>query len=155
MKPPLLSRHALCSLGRAVLGAPAFVRGGLDSRLREEIILHVSAVNRCWVCSAVHTAWARRIGLDDADIAHAREIDVTGWDARTSAALRYAELRTTNREREHSHVVAAFERQFSPKQRAAVRALVDFFTFTNRFNNTWERLVPGGAARRARLGIEH
>jgi len=58
-------------------------------------------------------------------------------------------------EREHPEDVAAFEREFSTRERAAVRAFVDFFTFTNRFNNTWERLLPGAAARRQRLNIEH
>ena len=152
MRPPTLSRYAMCSLGRALLNAPALV-GGIDRRLREEIILHVSSVNSCPVCSAVHGFWAHRIGLTDPEIARAREVDVDGWDHRTRVALRYAELRTTDRE--HPEDVAAFEREFSPRERAAVRAIVDFFTFSNRFNNTWERLLPGAAARRRRLSIEH
>ncbi|MBS1123069.1 MAG: Carboxymuconolactone decarboxylase family [Deltaproteobacteria bacterium] len=154
MKPPTLSRYALCCLGRALLAAPALVRG-IDRRLREEIILHVSSVNSCPVCSAVHGFWAHRIGLTDSEIAHARDVNVDGWDHRTRVALRYAELRTADHEREHPEDVAAFEREFSTRERAAVRAFVDFFTFTNRFNNTWERLLPGAAARRQRLNIEH
>lgn len=154
MKAPTLSRYALCSLGRALRNASSLL-GGIDRRLREEIILHVSSVNSCPVCSAVHGGRAHRIGLSDGDIAHARELDVSGWDERTRVALRYAELRTTDHEHEHPEEVAAFERHFTPKQQAAVRATVDLFTFTNRFNNTWEQLLPGAAARRRRYGIEH
>jgi AhpD family alkylhydroperoxidase len=155
MKPPTLSRYALRSLARAVLGAPALTPGRIDRRLREEIILHVSSLNSCPVCSAVHAVKAHRIGLSDAEISHARALGVDGWDERTRAALRYAELRTTDHERDHPEDVAAFERAFSARERAAVRAVVDLFTFTNRFNNTWERLLPGAATRRRRTGIEH
>ncbi len=34
-----------------------------------------------------------------------------------------------------------------------VRALVNLFTFSNRFNNTWEELVLGAQERRSRLGL--
>ncbi len=41
---------------------------------------------------------------------------------------------------------------FSADERAAVRATVDLFTFTNRFSNTWERLRGGAALRRRLIG---
>lgn len=155
MKPPALSRYALCSLGRALRNARAFVGRDLDRRLREEIILHVSSLNSCAVCAAIHTVKAHRAGVSDGEIALAREADVEAWDPRTRAALRYAELRTQDREREYPEDVAAFERAFSTQECSAVRAVVDFFTFANRFNNTWERWLPGAGARRRRTGIAH
>lgn len=155
MNAPPLSCHALRSLARALLNARAYLARRLDPALREEIILHVSSVNSCTVCSVIHGARAHQVGLSDADIAHARDLGLDGWDPRTQAALRYAALRTTDHEREHPEAVAAFERAFSPEERAEIRAVVDFFTFANRFNNTWERLLPGAAARRRRTGIAH
>lgn len=153
MNAPSLSCHALRSLARALRNARAYLARRIDPGLREQIILHVSSVNSCPVCSLVHGVRAHQVGLSDADIAHARELRLDGWDPRTHAALRYAELRTTDHEREHPEDVAAFERAFSPEERAEIRAVVDVFTFTNRFNNTWERLLPGAAARRRRAGI--
>jgi len=155
MHPPALSSYALCSLARALAHWPAARGRGLDPRLRERIILHVSSVNTCPVCSAIHGRAGRRLGFSDADIRAARVIEVDGWDLRTHVALRYAELRTLDHEDAHPGQVAEFERLFTPAERTAVRATVDLFTFTNRFNNTWERWLPGAAARRRRLGIDH
>jgi AhpD family alkylhydroperoxidase len=149
MTPPVLSRHALRSVVRALWAAPAL--RGLDRRLREQIILHVSSVNSCAVCSAVHGVKAQRVGMTSGEISCARgNLDD---DERTRATLRYAELRTLDLERAHREDVAAFERVLPERERAAVRTLVDFFTFANRFNNTWERLLPGARLRRRWLGI--
>jgi AhpD family alkylhydroperoxidase len=149
---PILSLHALCSLARAVVRWPAARGRGVDARLREEIILHVSSVNTCPVCSAFHVRSGHRVGLTDVEIRAAQSLDLGGWDERTRAALRYAELRTSDRERDHPDDVARFERLFSAEERTAIRATVDLFTFTNRFNNTWERVLPGAQARRRGLG---
>ena len=40
-----------------------------------------------------------------------------------------------------------------PRWLSEVRAIIDGMTFANRFNNTWEGLLPGAAARRRKLGI--
>ncbi len=149
----MLSSHALCSLGRALRRWPAARGRGLDPQLRERIVLHVSSVNTCPVCSAVHQVTGHRAGLSDGDIAAARSLELDGWDARTRAALRYAELRTLDHERHHPEALADLIRLFAPAERVAIAATVDLFTFTNRFNNTWERWLPGAADRRRRLGI--
>jgi len=140
---PVLSCHALRSLARAVVRWPRAKGRGVDPALRERVILHVSAINTCAVCTAFHVRSAKRIGLDGDDIAAACALDLGGRDERTRAALRYAELRTLDLERDHPDEVARFEALFSPDERAAIRATVDLFTFNNRFNNTWQRwLVP-------------
>jgi AhpD family alkylhydroperoxidase len=139
VKPPVLSTYAVRSLARAVARWPAAKGRGVDPALRERIILHVSAVNTCRVCTAFHVRSARRIGLDEADIAEACALDLGARDERTRAALRYAELRTLDLERDHPDEVATFEAIFTPPEQRAIRATVDLFTFNNRFNNTWER----------------
>jgi AhpD family alkylhydroperoxidase len=152
MKVPMLSLRALRGLVRALASWPAAKGRGLDAALRERIILHVSAVNSCSVCTTVHRRSAQRAGLEDDDIAAACALDLGGRDERTRAALRFAELRTLGVERDHPDDVARFEQLFSAEERTAVGATVDLFTFNNRFNNTWERL-PGSGAVRRRLGI--
>lgn len=128
MEGPILGCHALRSLARALRRWPEAKGRGVDRVLRERVILHVSRFNQCDVCTRVHEGVACRIGLDDAPV-----------DARTPVALRYAELRTLDRERDHPDEVARFEAAFDPAERAALRATIDLFTFNNRFNNTWTR----------------
>jgi AhpD family alkylhydroperoxidase len=148
MKPPMLSLHAIRSGARAIARWPRAKGRGLDRALRERIILHVSAINACDVCTAVHQRSARRIGLDDRDIDAACTLDLSPRDPRTRAALRYAELRTLGIERAHRVDVDRFESMFSADERAAVRATVDLFTFNNRFNNTWTRALRALGLRR-------
>jgi hypothetical protein len=49
--------------------------------------------------------------------------------------------------------IEAFERVFNEAERTEIAAIVDLFTFNNRFNNTWEGWLPGASRRRARLGL--
>ncbi len=154
MKPPKLSGRALSSLGRAVRNAGALRGEAIGAQLRETVILHVSAVNSCAVCSAAHGVAGRKAGLSDGDIAAARACEPPeSLDERTRAALRYAELRTRGEEAEHPEDVRRFEGLFSNAEQREVRAIVDLFTFNNRFSNTWESVLPGAARRRRKLGI--
>lgn len=155
-KSPKLSGYALKSLWRAMAsrrGRRALKSDVLGPRLREQIILHVSSLNDCAVCSSMHGKRAARLGLDSGQIAAARGAPLDSFDARTRAALAYAELRTLDGERDAPDVVAAFEAAYSDEEQAAVRAVVDLFTFNNRFNNTWEGILPGAKQRRRKLGI--
>jgi AhpD family alkylhydroperoxidase len=117
--------------------------------MRERIALHVSAINRCVVCSAVHGVVGRMAGLSNDEISAAGAEVEPGLDRRTRTALRYAELRTTNREDAYPEDVESFERLFEKAEREEVEAVVDFLTFFNHLNNTWESLLPGAEARRA------
>ena len=154
MTSPKLTGRALSSLARAAKNAGALRGKRIGSQLRERIILHVSAANSCAVCSATHGAVGRVVGLDAEDVRESRALDppVT-LDERTRVALRYAELRTRGEEDAHPEDVRRFELLFDEEERREVRAVVDLFTFNNRFNNTWEGVLPGAAARRRRLGI--
>ena len=152
MKAPKLSMHAMRSFARAAVRPVALLGRHLGSPLRERIILRVSSINSCSVCSVVHGAVARFEGLSADDVNEARTAS-DQLDDRTKVALRYAELRTSDLEQDFPDDVAVFERDFSVDEQREVRAVVDLFTFNNRFNNTWEAVLPGAAWRREKLGI--
>jgi len=153
MNEPKLSVHALRSLLRAVGNLGGVPGRKIGGAFREKIVLHVSSMNRCYVCSVAHGMAARLEGLGAEEIHELRRGE-TGNDARTKIALRYAELRTTDTERDFPEDVQAFEEAFGPEEQREVRAIVDLFTFNNRFNNTWEAILPGAQGRRRKLGIE-
>ena len=153
MNAPKLSLYALSSLARSLRRPGALVGRTIGAQLRERIILRVSAVNSCTVCSSIHGAVARVEGLSRDDVRDAREASKENLDERTVVALRYAELRTVGWESEYTDDVAAFEKAFTPAEQAEVRAVVDLFTFNNRFNNTWEAILPGAEGRRRRMGL--
>jgi len=148
----MLSGYALSSLARAMTHPLSLRCKSIGPRLREQIVLRVSSVNRCAVCSAVHGVVAKVEGLSADDIRKARlEPDDDAHDERTRVALRYAELRTARLEADFPEDVEAFERIFDASERREIRAIVDLFTFNNRFNNTWEGALPGAEGRRRNL----
>jgi AhpD family alkylhydroperoxidase len=154
MNIPMLSGYALLSLGRA-LSHPLSLRGKfLGPRLREMVILRVSSINGCPVCSAFHETFARIQGMDDAEILEARSPQSDDrLDEQTQLLLHYAEIRTANLEKDFDDVVQRFETTFSEEIKREVRAIVDLFSFNNRFNNTWEGLLPGARRRRQAMGL--
>ena len=155
MTAPKLSWYALRSLARALTHPGAFLGRRIGGALRERVTLRVSSVNGCAVCSAVHGVVARVEGLTADDIRQARSPEEDEHqDERTQVALRYAVVRTARLEDDSPDDVARFEQEFSAREQREIRAVVDLFTFTNRFNNTWEAVVPGAASRRRRLGLE-
>ncbi len=149
MPRPLIGAYAMRSLLRAFARWAEAHGRGVDPVLRERVILHVSAINRCEVCTAFHIRSARRIGLTEDDIGAACRLDTEVRDDRTRAAMRYAELRTLDLEGDHPEEVAAFEATFTPEEQAALRATIDLFTFNNRFNNTWQHLPGANLVKRA------
>jgi AhpD family alkylhydroperoxidase len=154
MTEPKLSWYALRSLARALTQPSALLGRAIGGPLRERVTLRVSSVNSCAVCSAAHQVVARLEGLSAGDIQQAASPTADeALDERSRLALRYAEVRTADREREEADLVAQFEREFTPAEQREIRAVVDLFTFNNRFNNTWEAVLPGARRRRRWLGL--
>ncbi|MBW2455440.1 MAG: carboxymuconolactone decarboxylase family protein [Deltaproteobacteria bacterium] len=155
MTAPKLSWYALRSLARAATRPSALLGRGIGGALRERVTLRVSSVNSCAICSAMHQVVARLEGLDAGDIHQAASpAEDESLDERTLVALRYAEVRTADREGDFADEVARFEREFTADEQREIRAVTDLFTFTNRFNNTWEAVLPGASRRRRRLGLQ-
>ena len=151
----MLSSRAVGSLLRAMVHPVALLGRAIGPQLREQIILHVSSYNQCAVCSVVHGLVARAEGLGPDAIRAARAPvgDDRAADRRTKLAFQYAEIRTAGMESQFPEVLERFERAFSPAEQREVRAIVDLFTFNNRFNNTWEAWLPGSRSRRKTLGL--
>lgn len=148
---PKLNWFAIVSLFRA-LGQPRALLGRhLDPALREKVILRVSAVNNCYVCSLMHQSWAGLHQVSRAEMACVRTKDVS--DARLRAALDFADARTTNDANAQLAVANALQQYFSAREQVALTAFVDLFTFTNRFNNTWESWLPGAKRRRKAVDL--
>ncbi len=147
VKTPRLSPLALKSIARALTSKEFWVPS-LDPILKERIVLRVSRVNDCAVCSSLHTRRATRLGLSSDEVRAAQEAHETAFDEKTQAALRYAELRT--RGDDNPEARSMFEKLYTTEERAAIDSVIDTFTFNNRFNNTWETLLPGAAKRRER-----
>jgi AhpD family alkylhydroperoxidase len=144
---PKLTLRAIAGGVRAYLQRGPRRASRIGRLLKEEIVLRVSAVNECPVCSSIHERLAERLGIPPDEIARAQQ--GSARDDRSEIALRYAEARTLGRET--SAIVAEFERMFDREERIEVRAIVDLFTFNNAFNNTWESWLPGALARRERF----
>jgi len=66
----------------------ALAQGVLGAKLRARIALGVAERNGCDYCLSAHTVLGKGAGLDDADMAQARDGRAT--DPKTDAALRFA-----------------------------------------------------------------
>ncbi len=84
---PELMEPVLAYVG-AVLG-----RTAIDPRLKEIVILRVSAVNGCRYCTETHTRAAARLGFDPGELAALRGEGPMppGWSAEQHALLRFSE----------------------------------------------------------------
>ena len=152
MNGPRLSLDAVRSLGRALRHAPALRGRHIGPRLRELLILHVSSLNGCPVCSLAHEVVGRGGGLNRDDIRAARACEpASELDERTQLAFRAAELRV--RGATDADAEASYEAAFSAEEREEIAAIIDLFIFNNRANNTWEGILPGAAWRRRALGL--
>ncbi len=90
------ARDAANVLLRGPLVAHAYA-GGLDSQLRERIMVAVSQVNACGGCTRVHRRWALRAGVSSAELEALRTGDLEHLDPRSRAAVSYAVARAERR----------------------------------------------------------
>lgn len=153
MRVPMLDAHAVRAGACALWNGAMWRRWTLGGALYERIVLRVSMINGCAVCFRMHKRSATRF-LGEEQLEAACKMEPL-FDVPPShrAALRYAALRTQRlpEEREAAVELARF---FDATERRAITALVDLFTFNNRFNNTWEAILPGARQRRRDMGME-
>ena len=71
--------------------------GGLESELRERVMVAVSQVNARGGCTRVHQRWALRAGVSSAELEALRAGDLGQLDARSRAAVHYAVDRAEHR----------------------------------------------------------
>jgi uncharacterized peroxidase-related enzyme len=109
----------------------------LSAQLREQIALLTAEANACTYCLSAHSALGKMVGLNQAQIDHARHLQAS--DPRTSAALKFAraviDLRGGVGESDLKAVRAA---GFSDAEIAEIVAAVALNFFTNLFNRAFD-----------------
>ncbi len=83
------ARDVASVLLRGPLLARAYT-GGLDSQLREQVMVAVSEVNSCGGCTRVHRSWALRSGVSSTELDALRAGKLDRLDPRSRAAVSYA-----------------------------------------------------------------
>jgi AhpD family alkylhydroperoxidase len=94
------AEEAARDLANVVLRGPLLAHayaGGLDSELRERVMVAVSHVNACGGCTRVHQRWALRAGVSSTELEALRTGDLEHLDTRSRAAVYYAVERAEHR----------------------------------------------------------
>ena len=108
--------------------------GALNAKLREQIALTVGEANSCEYCLSAHTAIGKMVGLNENDVASARQSAST--DPKTEAALRFArELVVKRGEVTDEDVRRVREAGYGDGEIAEIVANVALNIFTNYFNH--------------------
>jgi len=112
----------------------ALQAGALPAKLREQVALTVSELNRCAYCLGAHTALGHAAGLTDEAIQDARRGESP--DRKAEAALRFSRRIVEARGwLEDADLVAAREAGFNDGEISELVANVALTIFTNYFNH--------------------
>ncbi len=123
---PVVLESYLCLSG-------ALGKGLLPARLREQIALVVSQINRSDYCLAAHSAIGRTAGLNDEEILDSRK--GVSPDSKVEAALSFARLVIEKKGRVSLEDISRLTRiGYSEGEIAEVVATVVLSIFTNYFN---------------------
>lgn len=120
---------------KAYLGFSGALQGGaLSVKLREQVALTVSELNRCGYCLGAHTALGHAAGLNDQAILDARRGQSP--DRKTEAALRFSRrIVATQGFLADADLQAVREAGFTEGEIAELVANVALTIFTNVFNH--------------------
>lgn len=136
------ARDGAALAGAAPRLAQVYLLREIEPRLRERIWLAVSGVNNCRHCLFVHSAWARRAGVNDREVEaleHGRpDPDAQSDEAAVTFMQAWAERDFRGAPAE---VTAWFEDVFAPPARDKLRAVAQLANFSNRTGNTFDALL--------------
>lgn len=120
-----------------------YLRGTLDPRLRERVMVAVSRVNSCRGCTFVHERMASRAGVSSEDLQAIGFGDLGALDDRSRAVVAYAAALAETRFRGPvpADLAANAAGQLEPDELAAVDAVARGMAFANLSANTGERLI--------------
>jgi uncharacterized peroxidase-related enzyme len=104
-------------------------KGALDHKTRERIALAVAEQNACAYCVSAHTAIGRKAGLDNAEIAAARQ--GTSVEPKAAAATAFAQALTKSAGDVTNAEFAAAKLALSDEEIVEVIAHVALNVFTN------------------------
>jgi AhpD family alkylhydroperoxidase len=123
-----------------------------EPTLREQIMVAVASANSCRQCSYAHREWALAEGLSEADLAALEGLDEEAFDARTWAAIAWAQATARcDLEAVPQVIDTNFRQNFSPREQADIDLIVRVMYWCNEISNAvdaaWSRLkgqpVPG------------
>lgn len=131
--------------------AAVFLRGRLDRRERERIMLAVSRVNACRGCTFVHQRWALRAGVSAEELQAIELGELAALDDRSRTAVAYATALAERRFRQAppDDVAAAATLHLSPPERSAIEAVARLVALANLSANTAEAIFASLVAARA------
>ncbi len=105
----------------------------LSPEIREKIALTIAQTNRCSYCLSAHTAIAKSLGVQDADITNARK--ASAQDKKIQAILQFAKSVVEHRgEVTDQEVQELKQHGVSDQQIVDIILLITLNTFTNYFN---------------------
>ncbi len=108
----------------------------LDPGFREEIMLSVAGANSCRQCSFAHRQWALAEGVSAAELASLEGLDTESFDARTWAALAWAQAYARGDFGEVPDAIDAnFRQHFSPEEQADIELVVRTMYWMNETSN--------------------
>jgi AhpD family alkylhydroperoxidase len=143
-------------VGLAVRSGPlaaVYLRGRLDARLRERVMVAVSRVNACGGCTFVHERWALRTGVSSEELQAIGLGELAVLDERSRAAVVYASALAEGRFRGSiaPEVAAVVAERLSMDEMSAIEAVARLMALANLSVSTAEAFAAR-ARRRAMLG---
>ena len=111
-------------------------RHRLDPVFREEIMLAVAGADSSRQCSFAHREWARAEGISEAELAALEGLDIESLDARTWAAIAWAQAYARSDFADVPDAVEAnFRQHFSAQERADIELVARTMYWLNETSN--------------------
>ena len=132
--------HSPAVLGMYLNAQGALSESSLSASLREQIALAIANENGCEYCASAHSALAKSLNVDEAEITHNLAGDSP--DERTRAALRFAKKLVQERGWvSDEDLEAVRDAGFSDAELLEIVAVTAINLFTNYFNHVAETEV--------------
>ena len=117
----------------------------LNPAFREEIMIAVAGANSCRQCSYAHREWALAEGLSDAELAALEGLEAASFDARTWAAIAWAQaFARSDCADVPDPIEANFRQKFSAQEQADIELAARTMYWLNETSNgvdaAWSRL---------------
>ena len=134
------------SLGDTVRVLPECIRaytgpGRMDAAFREQIMLSISRMNDCRYCTAIHGAWAEKVGLDEEQRAALVDLEPGSFDRRTWVALAWARRLVDDDAAPDPDLETELRAHYSEREIAAIKAVAIAINLANRSGNTWDAFL--------------
>ena len=130
-------RSTVALLRRARDLRAIYLERRLDPAFREEVMLAVAGANSCRQCSFAHREWALAEGLSKADLAALEGLDAESFDARTWAAIAWAQAYARSDFATVPDAIDAnFRQRFSAQEQADIQLIVRLMYWMNETSNS-------------------